>query len=181
MPSTLTLLLRASVWLTLGGAGCSAIRSAYPVVPSEIAQAIPQNARAVKVYSDQPPADYYRTVYRALVGRGFDVHWWNKDQKRGTLSTEFKDFNPLTALKLNVVVEDAPGGSVATLRGQERDSDDHNRNKNIAYEAAGMGELSSDHGRAEDAIWKEHSGAAFGEMAVIANALPHTRVEYVSR
>jgi hypothetical protein len=63
----LTQLRNASVWLALGGTACAAGRAAHPVVvPAEIAQAIPKNARAVKVYSDQSPADYYRTVYRSL-------------------------------------------------------------------------------------------------------------------
>jgi hypothetical protein len=132
----------------------------------------------VRVYSDQSPADYYVTVFRALVDRGFDIYWLNMSQKRGTLSTEFKDIDQLTALKLKLVVEESPGGSVATLRGQERDSDYLNTIHNITYGASGMGELIEDHGPAKDAIWKSR---AFGEMAVIANALPHTRVEYVSR
>ena len=183
MPSILTPLLCAMVGLTLGAAACVTARAPVPLAPPEIAQAIPQKARAVKVYSDQLPAEYYRTVYRALGGRGFVVQWWNEDERGRTFSTDFKDF-PLTTLRLHLEVESAPGGSVAILRGQWRDSDDYNNIQNIALEAGGMGSLKRDHGPTSDAIWKGGRGsasAAFGQMAVIANALPHTRVEYVTR
>jgi hypothetical protein len=180
MSSTFTILLRATALLALGGAACVHPRAPVPAAPLEIAQAIPQGARAVRVYSDQSPAEYYRTVYRALGGRGFVVQWWNEDQRRRTFSTDFKDF-PLTTLRLHLVVEAAPGGSVGTLRGEWRDSDYSNSIENIALEAGGLGSLKKNHAPTHDAMWKGQSRYAFGEMAVIANALPHTRVEYVMR
>jgi len=180
MPSTFTTLLRATALLALGGAACVHPRAPVPAAPLEIAQAIPLGARAVRVYSDLPPAGYYRTVYRALVDRGFDIYWYNEDEKERALTTEFKDF-PLTTLRIDLVVEAAPGGSVAILRGQWRDSDYSNTIENIALEAGGYGNLKRNHAATHDAIWKRRSRYAFGEMAVIANTLPHTRVEYVMR
>lgn len=180
MPSSFTTLLRATAWLTLSGAACVHPRAPVPAAPPEIAQAIPPGARAVRIYSDLPPAGYYRTVYRALQDRGFEVYWYNENEPKRTLRTEFKEFS-LTTLRLDLVVEAAPGGSVAILRGQWRDSDYSNTIENIALEAGGYGHLKRNHATTHDAIWKRRSRYAFGEMAVIANALPHTRVEYVMR
>jgi hypothetical protein len=180
MSSTFTILLRATAWLTLSGAACVHPRAPVPAAPPEIAQAIPPGARAVRIYSDLPPAGYYRTVYRALQDRGFEVYWYNENEPKRTLRTEFKEFS-LTTLRLDLVVEAAPGGSVAILRGQWRDSDYSNTIENIALEAGGYGHLKRNHAATHDAIWKRRSRYAFGEMAVIANALPHTRVEYVMR
>jgi len=180
MPSTFTTLLRATAWLTLGGVACVHPRAPVPAAPLEIAQDIPPGARAVRIYSDLPPAGYYRTVYRALQDRGFEVYWYNEDEKERALTTEFKDF-PLTTLRIDLVVEAAPGGSVAILRGQWRDSDYSNTIENIALEAGGLGSLKKNHASTHDAMWKGRSRYAFGEVAVIANKLPHTRVEYVMR
>jgi len=178
VPSASTTLGRASVWLTLASAACAAGRAAAPIVPPEIAQAIPPNARAVKVYSDQLPADYFLTVERALLSRGFGINRLNEDRQSGYLSTDYQDL-PTTSLKLSLVVEAAPGGSVATLRGEWRDSDSSNDMNNIVLN--GLGLPTRKHGESREAIWKRGTRAAFGQMAVIASALPHTRVEYVTR
>lgn len=184
MPSAFTTLPRALVWLTLGGAACVTPQTPAPLALSEFAQAIPLKARAVKVYSDELPAEYYRTVYRALGRRGFVVQWWNEDERSRTFSTDFQGDYERTTLRLHIVVEAVPGGSVATLRGEWRESDFYNNTQNIALEAGGMGSLKRDHAPVSDAIWRGGRGGAsvaFYQMAVIANALPHTRVEYVMR
>jgi hypothetical protein len=89
-----------------------------------------------------------------------------------------------TVFNISLSVEEAPGGSVATLRGRTRASDFMNDIQNSGFEAAGMSGLRRKHGEAEDAVWKGEgkvTSSAFGEMAKIANALPHFRVEYSLR
>lgn len=146
-------------------------------VPPEIAAAIPNDARAIRVYSAEAPAFYYQTVYRALVARGFAIA--HSDERMATLSTEFREIEGQgTTLKINVFVESATdSGSVATLRGQWGVP---------ASVAAGMSfafGMSAAGGSAEEARWgaSGRPKAAFGEMAVVASALPHTRLEYSPR
>ena len=89
-----------------------------------------------------------------------------------------KDISPLTALEINVVVYDDPGGSVAIFRARERDSEAFNRNLNIGLDAAGIRKMNWDEPKARDAAGRS---AAFSQMAAAASAMPHTRVEYVER
>ncbi|SRR6266496_5240618 len=85
-------------------------------VPPELARTIPSNARAIRLFSDQPTAEYYRTVYRSLVAQGFGIA--QENPQMGTLSTQTKDTGQNTLLKLTVYVQDTTDGAVATLRGQ---------------------------------------------------------------
>ncbi len=85
-------------------------------VPPELARTIPSNARAIRLFSDQPTAEYYRTVYRSLVAQGFGIA--QENPQMGTLSTQTKDIGQNTLLKLTVYVQDTTDGAVATLRGQ---------------------------------------------------------------
>ena len=146
--------------LVLGLAACVTAST----VPPELARTIPNDARAIRLFSDQSPADYYQTVYRSLVSRGFGIA--QENQQMGTLTTQTKDIGQETLLKLIVYVQDTAGNSVATLRGQ--------------WEVTAAMLFT---GGASEAHWGGAGRAkrAFGEMAVIANVIPHTRTEYISR
>ena len=153
--------LAYAAWcLTVGLSGCVSAST----VPPERARTIPSDARAIRLYSDQSTADYYQAVYRSLVARGFGIA--QENQQMGTLSTQTKDIGQNTLLKLTVYVQDTTGGAVATLRGQWE----------VTAEMLFTG-------GASEARWGAagRSKRAFGEMAVIANEVPHTRMEYISR
>jgi hypothetical protein len=153
---------------SLGGIVCVALSITACVsastVPSELARTIPNDARAIRLFSDQPAATYYQTVYRSLVARGFGIA--QENAQMGTLSTQTKDIGQNTLLKVTVYVQDTTGGAVATLHGQWE----------VTAEMLFTG-------GASEARWGSmgRSKRAFGEMAVIANEVPHTRIEYVSR
>src|SRR2546430_5775918 len=85
-------------------------------VPPELARTIPNDARAIRLFSDQGATDYYQTVYRSLLARGLGIA--QENQQMGTLTTQTKDIGQNTLLKLIVYVQDTAGGAIATVRGQ---------------------------------------------------------------
>src|SRR2546430_10240932 len=99
MTSATRLTLRI-LGIILGVAACVTSSS----VPPEIAQTIPSDARAIRLYSDQAAADFYRTVYQSVVARGFGIAQAN--QQMGTVSTQAKDIGQETTLRLIVFVQD---------------------------------------------------------------------------
>lgn len=141
-------------------------------VPDDIARGIPDGAKAIKLYSASSTDALYRDVYRELVRRGFGITQENEDM--GTFSTDFNDIEQGTMLQVIVFVEDSDEGSVATMRGKW--GIDATMAAGISAAAgAGVGG-----GGAEDAEWgaSGRPGAAFGQMAIIASEIPHTRIEY---
>src|SRR6266566_1564842 len=92
-----------TILLALGISACVTTSS----VPLEIARAIPSDARAIRLYSDQPMATYYRAIYGSLAAQGFGVA--QENQQMGTLSTQPKDIGQSTLLRLNVYVQDTVG------------------------------------------------------------------------
>ena len=160
---------RSPIWLVpLLLAGCVTTSN----VPTEITEAIPRDARVIKLYSDQRPAEYYRTIYRALAGQGFSMRQENADM--GTFSTDFKEIGQETTLRINAFLEESPTGSVAPLRGQWGVTASMGAGLSAAM-GANLGGTS-----AEDADWgdSDRPKAAFREMAVIASSIPHQRLEY---
>ena len=155
--------------LALLVAGC--VTTAH--VPPEIARRIPNDAVAIKLYSNESPADYYRTIYRGLVSDGFGIS--QENQEMHTLATDFKEIGQGTTLKISVFVDDWEGGSVATIRGKWGVTASFGAGVSAAT-GANLGGTS-----AEEATWGSSGRpkAAFGEMAVIATKLPHERLEYV--
>ena len=85
-------------------------------VPADVSQAIPSDARAVRIYSDQPPATFYRGIYQAIAAAGYSIA--QENEQMGTLSTQPKDIGQETTLRIGVFVQDTTGGSMGTLRGQ---------------------------------------------------------------
>jgi hypothetical protein len=144
-------------------------------VPSGLAQAIPSDARAVRLYSNQPAADYYRVIYQSVAARGFAIA--QENQQMGTFSTQPRDIGQETTLKVTVFVQDTSGGSVATLRGQWGVTAAMAAGLSAGFGANPAG------GTADEAHWKGSGRpkTAFGELAVIADAISHTRIEYLTR
>lgn len=162
--------MRMLLLMTLLLAGCVSTSN----VPDEIASGITSDARAIALYSDESPNDYYRAIYRSLAARGYAFEQENQDM--GTMSTAFKEIGQGTTLKINIFVDEAEGGSMAMLRGQ------WGVTAEMAAGLSGGFGTSVAGGAANDAKWNDigRPKAAFGELAVIANDLPHTNLEYKS-
>ena len=92
------------------------------------------------------------------------------------ISTDFKDIEQGTTLKINVFVEESDDGSIATLRGAWGVTSSFGAGLTAAT-GSSLGGTS-----AEEANWGKSGRpkVAFGELAVIANDINHKRLEYVS-
>src|SRR5680860_798897 len=84
-------------------------------IPTNISSEIPDDANVIKLYSDNSASKLYSDIYKSLAQKGFSFAQENKDM--GTISTDFKDIEQGTTLKINVFVEESDDGSIATLRG----------------------------------------------------------------
>lgn len=144
-------------------------------IPPEISAAIPRDARAVRIYSDQSAADLYRAVYQSIAARGFAVA--QENQQMGTLSTQPKDIGQETTLSITIFVQDTTGGSMATLRGHWGVTAAMAAGLSAGFGASPAG------GTADEARWggMGREKVAFGEVAVIADGIPHTRLVYLSQ
>ena len=143
-------------------------------IPTEVSSEIPDDANAIKLYSNESSSNFYKTIYKTLASKGFSISQENSDM--GTISTGFKDIEQGTTLKINVFVEEAESGSVATLRGLWGVT---------SSTAAGLTAATGSNlggSSAEAANWGKSGRpkVAFGEMAVIANEIDHEQLEYLS-
>jgi hypothetical protein len=144
-------------------------------VPTDIADDIPEDARSIRLYSNQNPAEYYRIIYQSFVRSGFSIAQENGEM--GTFSTDFKEIGQGTTLRINVFVEETTSGSVATMRGQWGLTATMAAGFSAALGASTAGATE------EEANWGSSGRprSAFGAMAVLAADIPHTRLEYVER
>jgi len=142
-------------------------------IPTEITSQIVDNSNVIKLYSSNPPSDFYRTIYRSLASQGFSFAQENAEM--GTFSTDFKEIGQGTVLRINLFIEEFENGSVATFRGLWNVT----ASMGFGISAATGGSLG---GSAEEANWGKSGRPkiAFGEMAVIANNIDHVRIEYLS-
>tara|TARA_R110002124_G_scaffold46903_2_gene140216 strand:- start:343 stop:807 length:465 start_codon:yes stop_codon:yes gene_type:complete len=143
-------------------------------IPTNISSEIPDDANAIKLYSDNSASKLYSDIYKSLAQKGFSFAQENKDM--GTISTDFKDIEQGTTLKINVFVEESDDGSIATLRGAWGVTSSFGAGLTAAT-GSSLGGTS-----AEEANWGKSGRpkVAFGELAVIANDINHKRLEYVS-
>ena len=144
-------------------------------IPQSVADLIPENATAIRLYAEQAPAEYFTALYRSIATEGFRMA--QSDNAMGTLATEAKDIGQGTTLRLDLVLSASGGGSVAVLRGE------WGFTATMAFAFSGALGASTAGGGAEAADWGKtgRPRAAFGELAMIASRLPHARLEYVVR
>jgi hypothetical protein len=144
-------------------------------IPTSISSEIPDDANAIKLYSNNPASKFYSDVYKTLAQKGFSFTQENKDM--GTISTNFKDIGQGTTLKINVFVDKSDTGSVATLRGAWGVTSSFGAGLSAAT-GSSLGGTS-----AEEANWGKSGRpkVAFGEMAVIAKEIDHNQLEYLSK
>ncbi|GIV82737.1 MAG: hypothetical protein KatS3mg051_2091 [Anaerolineae bacterium] len=152
-------------------AGCVSISQG---LDPDLAASIPQGASAIRLYSSEPPDDYYTYLSRALIDQGYVIT--QSDPTLRVLTTDYREVGQATTLSITVAVDPHEEGSVATLRGRWGVTGSF---------AAGLGasvgaSISPEVG--ETAIWKKYNrgGVAFGAMAALARTLQHTAMEYVT-
>jgi len=143
-------------------------------IPTNISSQIPDDANAIKLYSNGSSSNFYKTIYKSLAKRGFSISQENEEM--GTLSTGFKDIDQGTTLKINVFVEKNDNGSVATLRGLWGLTSSMGAGLTAAT-GSSLGGTS-----AESANWGKtgRPKVAFGQLSVIANDIDHEKLKYIS-
>ena len=149
--------------------------SARTTIPADVADQIPLDANVIRLYSDTAPSDFYRSLYRETVARGYEIAESNNEML--TFSTAYRNTVQETTVALSIFVADRDGGSMAIMRGR------------WGVSASVAGALGATFGTSvekevgEMAKWKprERSGIAFGQIAVLADQIAHNldaRLEY---
>jgi hypothetical protein len=143
-------------------------------LPQEFRESIPKKARAIRIYSQVDSQKYFKVIYKHLASAGFSIA--NENAEMGTLSTDFKDIDQGTTLRVIVLVEDYDGGAIATLRGQWGITA-----STAAAMSAGF-KTNIGGSTAEDAHWDGvgRPKLAFGELALIASNIDHEKLEYLT-
>lgn len=138
-------------------------------VPGRIANEIPNGATAVVIYS---ASDCYAALYRHLAGAGYAFEQENAEM--GTLKTAPRAIGQGTTIIVNAYSEDADGGCRTTLRGVWGITQEMAVGLGVAAGASVAG------GTSDEAKWSiGRPRRAFGELAMIAEAVDHVRIEYL--
>ena len=144
--------------------------SAHGILPLQVEQSIPNDAKAVELHSTSPPDKYFRTVYQKLLEEGYSIEHDNQDM--GTLTTGFKDIEQETILQISAFVKGEEGGSVATLRGKWGAS--------ASMRAGFSASMGMDASGTGDVKWggMGRPGLGFASMVKTAMAIPHDSLRY---
>lgn len=140
-------------------------------IPNEISSKIPPDSKGIELYSNKTPDEFYGLIYNAILKNNYSIDQDN--EKRKNLSTNFKGIGQETTLRINLFVEKTQNGSLATLRG------DYGVSSAVAAAVGG-----TDKDNLGSAEWRKNSGrpqVAFGELAIFANKIEHTKLKYLTK
>ncbi len=149
--------------------GCATVNQ---FVPLEITKDIPQGTKKIIILKNVTAENLYKEIYLLTIKEGFGV--LNDNVELKSITTDVKDVEADTFLKMSIIVESTENGSKATITGKWQYGP-----QSQAFQQALVGYTTTP--QWSDAEWKGSSdkcSMALAKMVVFAKEIPDSNINY---